>query len=194
MRRKDDAQAGNRPSAIYQLIWQAIRARKQITCIYEGCHREVCPHILGYKTPGTEAVFVFQFGGESTSKLPPGGDWRCFDVATDDGGSAARRPLVQRNASQQNPDLHPVRRRRRQYAGHAGAPAAAAFRLACLAAAAAPRRVGRSAIGGALLLQPLAPLAERAQAQRVQSDEARRVAMIVGDLAFLERNEVLVVE
>ena len=81
MRRKDDAQAGNRPSAIYQLIWQAIRARKQITCIYEGCHREVCPHILGYKTPGTEAVFAFQFGGESTSKLPPGGDWRCFDVA-----------------------------------------------------------------------------------------------------------------
>jgi hypothetical protein len=66
-----------RPSPIYRVIWKAIRARQQITCTYEGRHREACPHILGYKKLGQEAVFVFQFGGESSSKLP---NWRCLDV------------------------------------------------------------------------------------------------------------------
>jgi hypothetical protein len=36
---------------------------------------------LGYKKLGQEAVFAFQFGGDSTSRLPPQGDWRCFDLA-----------------------------------------------------------------------------------------------------------------
>ena len=44
-------------------------------------YREACPHILGYKKLGQEAVFAFQFGGDSTSRLPPQGDWRCFDLA-----------------------------------------------------------------------------------------------------------------
>jgi len=44
-------------------------------------NREACPHILGYKKLGQEAVFAFQFGGDSTSRLPPRGDWRCFDLA-----------------------------------------------------------------------------------------------------------------
>ena len=70
-----------RPSTIYRLIWQAVRARKQITCIYGGRYREACPHILGYKKLGQEAVFVFQFGGDTTSKLPSQGDWRCLDLA-----------------------------------------------------------------------------------------------------------------
>jgi hypothetical protein len=38
------------------------------------------------------------------------------------------------------------------------------------------------------------PLPERAQAQRVEADEALRVAVVVGDRAFLEGREVLVVE
>ena len=38
------------------------------------------------------------------------------------------------------------------------------------------------------------PLGERAQAQRVELDEARRVVLVVGDGAFLEGDEVLVVE
>jgi hypothetical protein len=77
-----DKQApSKRPSPIYRLVWKAVRARKQIACVYDGCYREVCPHILGYKKLGEEAVFVFQFGGESTSRLPPQGDWRCFDLA-----------------------------------------------------------------------------------------------------------------
>ena len=68
------------PSTIYRLIWKAARARKQITCMYGGRYREACPHILGYKKLGQEAVFAFQFGGDSTSRLPPQGDWRCFDL------------------------------------------------------------------------------------------------------------------
>jgi len=70
-----------RPSTIYRLIWQAARARKQITCIYGGRYREACPHILGYKKLGQEAVFAFQFGGDTASRLPPQGDWRCLDLA-----------------------------------------------------------------------------------------------------------------
>jgi hypothetical protein len=70
-----------RPSTIYRLIWKAARARKQVTCVYDECYREGCPHIVGYNKAGQEAVFVFQFGGDSTSVLPPQGDWRCFDLA-----------------------------------------------------------------------------------------------------------------
>ena len=70
---------GAEVSAFFHAI--AARARKQITCIYGGCYREACPHILGYKKLGQEAVFAFQFGGDSTSRLPPQGDWRCFDLA-----------------------------------------------------------------------------------------------------------------
>ena len=80
-RRPSKQLPSKRPSTIYRLIWTAVRARKQITCIYGGCYREVCPHILGYKKLGQEAVFAFQFGGDSTSRLPPQGDWRCFDLA-----------------------------------------------------------------------------------------------------------------
>lgn len=71
----------HRPSAIYLLLWKAIRTRKLIACVYDGCFRETCPHILGYTKLGAEALFVFQFGGESTSELAPGGDWRCFELA-----------------------------------------------------------------------------------------------------------------
>jgi hypothetical protein len=79
--RSGGAPPGKRPSAIYRLVWQAIRTRKQITCTYKDRYRVVFPHILGYKPSGTEAVFVFQVGGESSSKpLPPTGEWRCFDL------------------------------------------------------------------------------------------------------------------
>jgi hypothetical protein len=79
-RRPDKRPSSKRPSALYRIIWEAVRTRQQITCIYSGCYREVCPHILGYKTFGQEAVLAFQFGGDSTSKLPPEGEWRCFDL------------------------------------------------------------------------------------------------------------------
>jgi hypothetical protein len=79
-RRPNEQPRSTRPSTNYRLIWKAVRARKQITCMYGGRYREACPHILGYKKFGQEAVFAFQFGGDSTSRLPPQGDWRCFDL------------------------------------------------------------------------------------------------------------------
>src|SRR5262249_41033648 len=54
---------------------------RTLDSIYGECYREACPHILGYKKLGQEAVFAFQFGGDTTSRLPPQGDWRCLDLA-----------------------------------------------------------------------------------------------------------------
>ena len=66
-----------RPSAVYKQIWRAVRERKQITCTFDGKHREACPIILGYAADGSERVLVFQFGGETSprSSLP---GWRSF--------------------------------------------------------------------------------------------------------------------
>ncbi len=68
------------PSATYRLFRAAILERKQIVCVYDGCRREVCPHVLGH-TGREEMALTFQFGGESKSGLPPGGEWRCFALA-----------------------------------------------------------------------------------------------------------------
>jgi hypothetical protein len=65
------------PSAIYELFRQAILGRHQITCDYEGCYREICPHVLG-QTDGEEKSLTYQFAGQSNSGLPPGGEWRCL--------------------------------------------------------------------------------------------------------------------
>jgi uncharacterized protein len=64
-------------SATFKVFHQAILERKQITCRYEGAYREICPHILGH-TDGVEKALVFQFAGESTTKLPPNGQWKCL--------------------------------------------------------------------------------------------------------------------
>jgi general stress protein 26 len=79
--RKRRANGGSGPSAVYRSFWEAIRTRQQIICSYGDRHREVCPTILGYNKDEREAVLVFQFGGESPTRLPPGGEWRCFDLA-----------------------------------------------------------------------------------------------------------------
>ncbi len=68
------------PSAAYKLFRRAILEEKQITCVYNGHHRELCPHIIGY-TNEEEKVLAFQFGGSSSSKLPPRGEWRCLVLA-----------------------------------------------------------------------------------------------------------------
>lgn len=54
-----------------------MRTRKQIACMYEGRRREICPVILGF-SGGQEKALTYQFGGESRSGLPPGGEWRCL--------------------------------------------------------------------------------------------------------------------
>lgn len=68
------------PSRNYQLFRTAILELKQVTCIYQGCYRELCPHILGYKQ-GRETALTFQFAGQSASGLPPRGEWRCLSLA-----------------------------------------------------------------------------------------------------------------
>jgi hypothetical protein len=64
-------------SATYRIFRQAILEEKQVTCVYASHHRELCPHIIGH-TKGEEKVLAFQFGGSSSSKLPPKGEWRCL--------------------------------------------------------------------------------------------------------------------
>ena len=58
-----------------------MRTRQQITCVYDGRYREICPIILGYAADAEETVFAFQFAGESTKGLAPGGAWRCLRLA-----------------------------------------------------------------------------------------------------------------
>jgi hypothetical protein len=69
--------------------------------MYHGFARELCPIILGH-TDGAEKALTYQFGGESRSGLPPGGEWRCLwlsevsDVSLRDGrwrtGESHRQP------------------------------------------------------------------------------------------------------
>lgn len=64
--------------------------KQPVTCMYQGRYREICVHTIGYKS-GHEKVLAFQFGGDSSKGLPPGGEWRCMfvaqisDVGTSDG-------------------------------------------------------------------------------------------------------------
>lgn len=59
---------------------EAMAERKQILCTYDGHRRELCPIILGHSR-AEEKALTFQFGGESSSGLPRGGEWRCLFVA-----------------------------------------------------------------------------------------------------------------
>jgi hypothetical protein len=68
------------PSATYQLFREAILGEKQVTCTYQGHYRELCPLIIGHKR-GEERVLAFQFSGQSSSGLPPGGNWKCLYLA-----------------------------------------------------------------------------------------------------------------
>ena len=63
----------------YAVLRAAILNKQQVTCMYQGYGREMCPHVLGAKN-GQDKVLSFQFGGESSRGLPPGGEWRCMFV------------------------------------------------------------------------------------------------------------------
>ena len=67
-------------SSNYDLFEQAMRIRKQVFCMYDGYPRELCPIILGH-SQGQENALTYQFGGQSRSGLPPGGQWRCLWLA-----------------------------------------------------------------------------------------------------------------
>ena len=64
------------PSATYTLFRNAILAEQQLTCTYDGRHRELCPHIIGTNRSGEETVLAWQFAGDS--RLP---QWRCLRLA-----------------------------------------------------------------------------------------------------------------
>lgn len=65
-------------SRTYAYIRDAILAQLQVTCVYEGRYREICPHIIGTNKRGEEAVLAWQFAGESSRPLP---QWRCLRLA-----------------------------------------------------------------------------------------------------------------
>ena len=64
----------------YAVLRQAIVERKQVVCDYGGYPREICPHVIGMKN-GREQALVYQFGGDSSSGLPKGGEWRCMPIS-----------------------------------------------------------------------------------------------------------------
>jgi hypothetical protein len=68
------------PSPTYRLIEKAMTERKQVLCIYEGLARAVCPIILGHRQ-GQERTLAYQFAGDASKGLPPGGEWKCFDLS-----------------------------------------------------------------------------------------------------------------
>ena len=67
-------------SATYRLFAEAMAGRKQVLCTYDGYARELCPVILGHSR-GQEKALTFQFGGGSSTGLPPGGTWKCLFLA-----------------------------------------------------------------------------------------------------------------
>jgi hypothetical protein len=66
------------PSRTYTLFRNAILAEQQVVCRYDGRVRELCPHIIGTNRKGEEVVLAWQFGGESSGRLP---QWRCLRLA-----------------------------------------------------------------------------------------------------------------
>lgn len=67
------------PSATYSTLRNAILNKLTATADYHGYSRVFCPHVIGLKR-GREHCLGFQFAGGSSSGLPPGGEWRCFEV------------------------------------------------------------------------------------------------------------------
>ena len=75
------------PTEKYGLIREAILNRMQVTGVYKGRYRELCPYKLGHKNGREQALFG-QFGGESSSAglVSPLADgaasqWRCMHLS-----------------------------------------------------------------------------------------------------------------
>jgi hypothetical protein len=67
--------------ATYDLVRQAIIAKKCVTCFYNGYLRKMTPHVIGTKNNVRQALF-YQYGGESSSGLStdPTQHWRCIPI------------------------------------------------------------------------------------------------------------------
>ena len=66
-------------TTVYTELRNAIQNKQQVSCIYHGLPREICPHVIGTKN-GQSKVLAYQFGGRSSRGLPPDGEWRCMFV------------------------------------------------------------------------------------------------------------------
>ena len=67
----------------YETIRQAIINKDQVTAMYDGHYREMCPHVIGTKQGRPQTLF-YQFAGTSKSGLDPSGsprNWRCIHIA-----------------------------------------------------------------------------------------------------------------
>lgn len=64
----------------YHLIRSAVIARRCLTATYERRIRHFSPHCLGQNKSGGFSVLGFQYAGQSSSILPPNGQWRCFQL------------------------------------------------------------------------------------------------------------------
>lgn len=62
----------------YELIKYAIQNKKQISAMYQGHYREMCPHALGIKEGQRQQVLCYQFGGNSSQGAISEGVWRCM--------------------------------------------------------------------------------------------------------------------
>jgi hypothetical protein len=79
------------PSATYTLFRNAILGKQQVTCVYDGRRRELCPHIIGTNKADEEVVLAWQFSGESSGPLP---QWRCLRLARVRHGARPRRRVA----------------------------------------------------------------------------------------------------
>jgi hypothetical protein len=68
------------PTPTYKRFREAILREQQLTCMYKGFYRELCPVIIGH-SDGAEKVLAYQFGGDSRKGLPRRGQWRCLDLS-----------------------------------------------------------------------------------------------------------------
>lgn len=84
----------------YQILRQALLARRAVSAMYDDLLREFCPYVLGLKS-GSENVLVYQYGGLSSTRLPITGQWRCFHVAKLSNLSVLDRPWTNEEHAQQ---------------------------------------------------------------------------------------------
>jgi hypothetical protein len=71
------------PSQTYNIIRRAIAKKQQVVATYNGCVREMCPHVIGYKE-GKEQALFYQFAGQSSSgPIVPSSEknWRCIPIS-----------------------------------------------------------------------------------------------------------------
>src|SRR6185312_12729061 len=65
---------------VFDTLREAIEKRRCVTMVADGRRRDVAPLAIGFKG-AQKRVLTFQYKGDSSSGLAPGGAWRCFPLA-----------------------------------------------------------------------------------------------------------------